>query len=210
MKDKGIYDDALIIVTADHGEGFYEHGLWQHSEIIYNEVTRVPLIVKQPHSTVHSRVSGLVSQLGILPTFLEAVGLEAPFEHPGLLTLSEGGAPFPGPIMSEITWEPKETTGAAVQLAATEDDLKYIATFTGDIDDERFVSRLVKEELYDLSRDPGEKENLLPDAADRVGPLRQHVRAYLKVVTASRSSGGDRIVVDEELQEKLRALGYVQ
>ncbi len=48
LKESGRYDGALIVVTADHGEGFYEHGFWQHSEVIYSEVTRVPLIVKWP------------------------------------------------------------------------------------------------------------------------------------------------------------------
>ena len=211
LKRRKIYDNALIVVTSDHGEGFYEHGQWQHSQIIYNEVTRVPLIVKPPHSSVRRRVSGVVSQLGILPTFLEAVGLEAPFEHPGLLTLAKEGASFPQILMSEITWEPKETTGATVRLAATQDDLKYIATFKGGIGDDRFVSKLVQEELYDLSHDPDEKDNLLPGAADKAGPLRRSVRAYLDVMRQSRASGGgERIVVDDSVEEKLRALGYVQ
>ncbi len=211
LKKRQIYDNALIVVTSDHGEGFYEHGQWQHSQIIYNEVTRVPLIVKPPHSNVRRRVSGVVSQLGIFPTFLEAVGIEAPFEHPGLLTLSKGAARFPQILMSEITWEPKETAGATVRLAATQDDLKYIATFTGRIGDDRFVSKLVQEELYDLAHDPEERDNLLPGAAEKAGPLRRSVRAYLDVMRQSRASGGgERIVMDESVQKKLQALGYVQ
>jgi arylsulfatase A-like enzyme len=211
LEQSGRYDDALIVITADHGEGFYEHELWQHSEIIYNEVTRVPLIVKGPRGAGARRVSELVSQLGIFPTFLEALELETPFDHPGLLSLSEDGARFPASIMSEIIWEANESRGPFVKLAATRGELKYIATFSGELDDEQFVSTLVKEELYDLSRDPGERSNLLPDGANRIGELRSQVRDYLDVVRARRAGGGgDRIVVDDELAEKLRALGYVQ
>ena len=211
LKQRGLYDDALIVLTADHGEGFYEHELWQHSEIIYNEVTRVPLIVKGPRRTKGVHVSGLVSQLGIFPTFLDAVGLETPFGHPGLLALADDEAPFPERVMSEIIWEANETRGPFVKLAATEGHLKYVATFAGDVDDEQFVSRLVKEELYDLSSDSGEHENLLPDHGDQIGELRSHVRGYLELIRRRRAAGnGERIVVDDELAEKLRALGYVQ
>ena len=211
LKRRGIYDGALIVLTADHGEGFYEHELWQHSEIIYNEVTRIPLIVKGPRGAAARRISELVSQLGIFPTFLEALELETPFAHPGLLSLAEKSARFPERVMSEITWEANETRGPLLKLAATRGELKYVATFTGELDDEAFVSRLAKEELYDLSRDPGEKANLLPDDADRIGELRRHVRDYLDVVRARRAGdAGDRIIVDDELAEKLRALGYVQ
>jgi hypothetical protein len=142
---------------------------------------------------------------------LEALELETPFDHPGLLSLSEDGARFPASIMSEIIWEANESRGPFVKLAATRGELKYIATFSGELDDEQFVSTLVKEELYDLSRDPGERSNLLPDGANRIGELRSQVRDYLDVVRARRAGGGgDRIVVDDELAEKLRALGYVQ
>jgi len=211
LKESGLYDDTLIVLTADHGEGFYEHELWMHSEIIYNEVTRVPLIVKGPGRAKGVHVSELVSQLGIFPTFLDAVGRETPFDHPGLLALAYEEAPFPERVMSEITWEANEVRGPLVKLAATEGHLKYVATFAGELDDEQFVSRLVKEELFDLSSDSGEHENLLPDHGDQIGGLRSHVRAYLELVQQRRAGGAEeRIVVDDELAEKLRALGYVQ
>ena len=48
MRERGAYEDSLIIITADHGEAFHEHGHWQHSQTLFDEVTRVPLIVKWP------------------------------------------------------------------------------------------------------------------------------------------------------------------
>ena len=137
MKREGRYDDSLIVVTADHGEGFYEHGFWQHGEVIYNEVTRIPLIVKLPKgwSSPPSRISERVSQLGIFPTFLEAVGHDSPFEHAGLLSIAARRERAPAVVMSEIVWEPTEARGPFVKLAATEGSLKYVAAFAGDLDD---------------------------------------------------------------------------
>ncbi len=69
LKEAGRYDSALIIVTADHGEGFYEHGFWQHSEVIYSEVTRVPLIVKWPgNSRRDARAGWSISSISFQPS----------------------------------------------------------------------------------------------------------------------------------------------
>jgi hypothetical protein len=112
--------------------------------------------------------------------------------------------------MSEITWEPKPTAGASMKVALIEGDLKYIVTMKGAIGDERFVSEVVQEELYDLSSDPEEKTNLLPDAARDLGSLRAEARTFIdqaRILRAER--GGQEIVLDEALEEQLRALGYI-
>ena len=211
LESRGLFEDALVVVTSDHGEGFYEHDLWQHSEIIYREVTRIPMIVKPPGARSAQRVEGLVSQLGVFPTFLEAASLESPFEHSDFISLSEGGAPFPDVALTEIIWEANQERGPFVKIAAESDGLKYVATYAGDLGDEQFVSRVVSEELYDLEKDPLETNNVFQEESARADELRYHARAYLDFVVASRgTSGGESINVDEELAEKLKALGYIQ
>ncbi len=64
----GLYENSIIIVTADHGEGFYEHEDWQHANLLYDEVLHVPLIVKWPHQARTGEVDSLVSLLDIFPT----------------------------------------------------------------------------------------------------------------------------------------------
>ncbi len=165
LKEAELYNDALIIITADHGEGFYEHEMWQHSEILYNEVTHIPLVVKWPDSTPRDRVERLVSQLHIFPTILEGAGLDSPYlEFPSLhrFTRDDPSNQERQTVLSEITWEPSEDRGAFVQISVRQNHWKYIVTYQGDIGDEAFVSKKVKEELYDLSRDEGELDNLLP------------------------------------------------
>ncbi|MGH9460226.1 MAG: sulfatase family protein, partial [Vicinamibacteria bacterium] len=214
LKEQGLYDRTLIVLTADHGESFWERELWQHSESIYQEVLHVPLIVKWPvkwpGGTRTGRFPGLVNHLSILPTIVDQVGLEPPHHEYSGLDRYFDGIDQPTRVMSEITWEPKPTAGASMKVALIEGDLKYIVTMKGVVGDERFVSEVVQEELYDLSSDPEETTNLLRDAARDLGSLRAEARTFIdqaRILRAER--GGQEIVLDEELEEQLRALGYI-
>ena len=213
LREAGLYDRSLIVLTADHGESFYEHDMWQHSESLYQEVTHVPLLVKWPGGSPSGRVEHLVSQLHIFPTILERAGIDSPYaDHQGLDQYASGEKPDPESVtsMSEIIWEPKETHGPSMKVSLRKGSLKYILTLTGETGDEQFVSEVVSEELYDLSQDPGERSNLLPDAARDVGGLRREVRQFIdqaQILQAERQ--GQEVVLDDELREQLKALGYI-
>jgi arylsulfatase A-like enzyme len=203
LKAAGRYEGALIVVTADHGEGFYEHELWQHAEVIYNEVTHVPLIVKWPGNHPRGRETRVVDQLHVFPTILEAASLPSPHGRKSLST-SEEIAPI-----TEITWEGRGGSGAAMTVAVRRGSLKYIATFKGEKGTPDFLSHLVREELFDLGRDPGEKNDVL--AGTDAGVFRSRVRAFLDEVRILRGAGhgADTIVLDEETRDRLRSLGYL-
>jgi arylsulfatase A-like enzyme len=84
LKERGLYEDTLIIFVSDHGEEFGEHGWWQHGASLYNEVLNVPLVIRFPDSLGRGRsVKKLVSHVDILPTVLDCLGAEAPTELPG-------------------------------------------------------------------------------------------------------------------------------
>jgi arylsulfatase A-like enzyme len=214
LRVAGLFDDALILITGDHGEGFYEHRQWQHSEILYNEVVHIPLIVKWPGGAPRGRVGELVSQLHFFPTLLETAGLESPYtDIPSLRHFIQAGQKNPEPqtVISEITWEPSEDKDAALKISVRREHLKYIATYSGEPGDEAFVSQLVYEELYDLSQDEGELNNLLPDTEMGIEFFRDHAETYLATVRKARAGQrGQRIVIDEELKKSLEALGYVE
>ncbi|HLE68681.1 MAG TPA: hypothetical protein VJH87_03285, partial [Vicinamibacteria bacterium] len=171
----------------------------------YNEVSHIPLIVKWPGNSPQGRVGEVVDQLDIFPTFLAAAALPTPHERQGLL--EPGGAR----ALTEITWEGNERRGAAMKVAVRKGPLKYVATFEGEVDDPDFVSRLVKEELYDLSEDRGEENDVITQRGRRdVDSFRSEVRSFLKVVRSRRAGGSSgAIALDEEMREKLRALGYL-
>ncbi len=197
LRAAGRYDSALIVATADHGEGFYEHGFWQHSEVIYSEVSQIPLIVKWPGNSPRGRESRVADQLHIFPTILRAAGLETAHERTEDAT-----------ALTEITWEGNESKGPAMKVAIRKGPLKYVATFEGEIGDPEFVSRLVREELYDRSQDPGETNDLF--GKKDAEPFRSEARRFLEEVRSRRGSDPARaIVLDEKMRERLRALGYL-
>ncbi len=83
LKQLGLYDDALIIITSDHGEAFGEHGTLEHGMSAYQEQVRVPLLIKRPGAHDGQRISALASGIDILPTVLAEVGLEPIKDLPG-------------------------------------------------------------------------------------------------------------------------------
>ena len=69
---------------------------------------------------------------------------------------------------------------------------------------------MVNEELYDLIKDPGEQKNLLPEATTDIGPFRRDARLLLeRARTLQAKRRGQEVVLDEELSEHLKALGYI-
>ena len=95
LRARGLYDQTLVIVTSDHGEEFGEHGkVGWHSHSLYDELLRVPLLLKLPDSRhAGTSVEQQVRGLDILPTLLELVGVEIPEQARGrsLLGLLTGG-----------------------------------------------------------------------------------------------------------------------
>jgi hypothetical protein len=86
LKARDVYEDSLIILTADHGEAFYEHGSWQHGWTLYEENVHVPLIVKWPGNSRRGRTKQLVSQVDIFATLLEQAALASPHSRSTSLT----------------------------------------------------------------------------------------------------------------------------
>ena len=76
LRSLGLYDHSLLIVTADHGEAFCEHGLFSHGNVPYEELIHVPLIVKFPGNELAGReIGALVELIDLCPTILDAVGM---------------------------------------------------------------------------------------------------------------------------------------
>ena len=77
LKDRGIYDESLVIILSDHGESLYERQYWGHGAKVYEETARVPLLVKFPASMgLKGRVEAVVELAGAFPTLLDLFGQE--------------------------------------------------------------------------------------------------------------------------------------
>ncbi len=79
LRDAGLLDNAIVILTSDHGEELFEHGGWSHGQNLYDEALRVPLLIRQPRARDGgTRVTTLVELVDLMPTLLSLVGLAAP------------------------------------------------------------------------------------------------------------------------------------
>lgn len=157
LDKKGLTKDTLVIVTADHGEEFWEHGNVGHGHTLYNELISAPLIFgPAPFVPAARRVATTVEMVDLAPTLLELAGLAVPEAVQGrtLLPLFRGEPVVPAPAFSV-----HEGRIAAAQLR----NWKYI------------VYRGGAERVFDLDADPGEQRDLSPTEP----VVRRHLRALL-------------------------------
>jgi arylsulfatase A-like enzyme len=165
LKSRGLYDRALIVFLADHGEEFLDHGKWLHGRSVFDELIRIPLIVKfAGRRGAGQRVTQQVQAVDIVPTVLANEGVPIPTGLAGrpLQRVLEGTA-AKKPAVSEISHR-----GIVAQGVRTESD-KYIRRFGPEQD-----------ELYfDLVKDPKEQTSLLDAQPERVRFLKAQAAAAM-------------------------------
>jgi arylsulfatase A-like enzyme len=191
----GLLDGALVVVTADHGEEFFEHGGFSHGYSLHEEVLRVPLFVKLPGQREARVVDARVSLPDVYPTIAEAVGAlpVQPLDGQSLLRLAQGGDPPPrGPLTFEAEFSPR-----LVARGVLAGDHKLVETR------ERYDGA-VGVSLYDLAADPGERRDLSAQHPGRA----QELGAVLRERHAAPARQAD--VAPDLDAERLRALGYVE
>ena len=196
LKELGVYDDALIVVLADHGEAFLEHGKWGHGTRLYAEQINIPLLVKLPQGSA-ARVVALSQQVDVLPTILGVAGVEIPSHVQGrsLLPAITRGEEVHETVVAEL-----EMDGRSMDALRTPElkIIRYLPT----------VNHGTKIELFDAVADPSERLDLSlvrPVAAGYLLSLVKRERfRHLQLLAAARGNPS------EEMLERLRALGYVR
>jgi arylsulfatase A-like enzyme/Flp pilus assembly protein TadD len=183
---------TLVVFTSDHGESLGEHGERTHGIFAYEATLHVPLILWAPGLFGPRVVASAVRHVDVLPTVLDALGMEVPSDLPGrsllpLIAGRERGSP-------DSYFEALSTSlnrGWAPLHGAVAGGLKYVD--------------LPIPELYDLAQDPAELKNL---AASRPQDL-ERLRQRLSRLRAGDVGVGARVEEDQATLERLRALGYV-
>lgn len=211
LRSEGLYDRTLIVVTADHGEEFWEHGRTGHGFTLYDEIIHVPLIMKLlPEARIDRRkIHENVGLIDIMPTLLGYLGLPRPsfMEGLSLRPLIEGRVLPSRALFAEDTYYLNA-------YAIIQNGYKYIdnqvppseilnpAFFWVNL---RSLYKFRANELYHIEGDPREQFNLIkaePELGERMrADLLTHVRV---------ENTGKRGIIDQKTQEELRSLGYVQ
>ncbi len=190
--------DAIVIVTADHGEEFDDHGGHYHGTTLFDEQLRVPLIVRVP-GVAPRRVRAPVGTVDIAPTLLSLLDIPTPAGLDGV-DLSPWMAEGPLPESLARVQRPVFAEVLQKRMIARGDE-KLVCDFAGG-----FCS------LYDLARDPGERHDLATERPARVAALRRDLqRALDRLADVDDHDPAERALAraragDPEAAEGLRAL----
>jgi arylsulfatase A-like enzyme len=187
----GIAEQTLVIVLSDHGEAFLEHGRFKHADV-YDEVLRIPLVIRPPRSTMSRRVTQPVQMVDVLPTVLDAVGVAIPAHVQGrsLNPTLLGEPRAEGPVFAQ--WRARSF------VSLRRDGFKYIG-------------RPGHAELYDVAADPGERHNLAEQKPVRLRELAAEAKATTEQsrrLQPDAASPGEKL--DGDTRSQLEALGYLE
>ena len=195
LKEKGVYQNTVIVLTGDHGESLGEHGEKTHGFFIYNVTLHIPTVIRLPQGPSGQTISALVSLSDLMPTVLSYLKIDVPPEVQGrnLLPLlsatrkDEARSLYSESFLPRLHFNWSELRGAETE--------NY-----------HFIDA-PKPELYDLSVDPGETNNLYTQKK----AVAEEMRAKLTALIQQYGTGQElarRTGLDPALMERLKSLGY--
>jgi len=204
LKERGLYEDALIILTADHGEEFCDHGGWWHGLTLYDEQIHIPMIVKLPGNANSGRRNiNMARNLDLAPTILQFAGLEPSPLMQGQPLFDENLRDTNASI--DYSYAENDFEGIVLQAVRDKNDFKLIEANEGN------KRNLAPIELYELREDPGEQNNLAsdPQFSTIEENLLNVIDQYLQICEEGTVEPSADTSDAEELQEQLESLGYL-
>jgi arylsulfatase A-like enzyme len=211
LKQHGLLDSSIIVVTADHGEELFEHGNYLHGHSLYDEVLRVPLLVKFPSSSAFPETNGsLTALIDVMPSLLEFLGIAVPPDLDGrsFMPVLAGRAREQRRYFfaEALAWGPE-------RKAIRTREYKYILTRPGVPEyepraaayDSLFDTR-EGEELYRIAEDRQELHNGIRDRPDLAATFRKVTDPLWEVERRE----GSAVELDSSQLDALRTLGYVR
>lgn len=187
---RGERDDLVLVVTADHGEEFLEHGGFEHGHTLYDELVRVPMVIRAPGLLAPAVVETPVRHIDLAPTLCELCDLPLPDQFLGrsLVSLAGGEAGAPRPTLAHGNmW-------ARPQTSWTSGGWKLI------------VRDGVAPELYEVAADPAEQRDLAGSRPEELARLQAELEAVELGMGALKR--GEEASLDPRTREVLNGLGY--
>jgi arylsulfatase A-like enzyme/Tfp pilus assembly protein PilF len=195
IKQIGVRDKTVILLSGDHGESLGEHRESTHAFFIYDATLDVPMILSIPdHKFQGKRISKQARLVDIMPTLLQLAGAVVPENIQGrsLLHYIFGSENAQSPASYAECYYPQYHFGWSRLLSLRDGAYKYIDSS--------------KPELYDLKSDPGELKNLYSQKHDIAARMKAELK---KIENAGLQAAMQPGAIDDETHEKLASLGYV-
>jgi arylsulfatase A-like enzyme len=206
LRDRGLWQETILVVTADHGEEFMDHGGVKHGRTLYHELLRVPMLFAgaglADHPAAGQRLGGVVRNLDLGPTLLELAGLTVPESFEGtslagiLSDLSLGDSPV------ELAYARAPVSARIPELRSLTDGRWHLIVDVESGD----------RELYDLASDPAETKSIVTEHPELVDRLSKQIFELEQKLRSAKELARS-IPVDQEVDpgtlEQLRALGYI-
>jgi len=195
LEARGLLQRTLLVVTSDHGQYLGEDGVvGHHGRGLHQAVLHVPLIVKFPGQSAPERRREPASSLDIVPTVLEALGLERPMLHGrSLRSISDAERS----LMAEGYVKRRRGGADALYRALFQGPWKYVVGPDG------------KDRLHRLDQDPLEKADLTESEGARKDAMSRDLRRLVTELQAQQPAAKPG-ALDDAARERLRALGYVE
>jgi arylsulfatase A-like enzyme len=216
LKNHNLYQNSMIILVSDHGEEFFEHERWAHGSDLYNEQIKIPLLIKFPGQKYKGKViNENVSLLDVLPTIMDFYGIKYPKKIRGesLISCIRTLQTLERPVVSSIyKFKPFELLPGKIAVIQS----RYKMIFN-----KRYTPKTYKYfeypppniestvELYDLEKDPGERNNLFSKNIKIKDELFNCLKKIMDEMDQAKKRTGKEEKISKEMLEKLRTLGYI-
>ena len=216
LKELGLYEKSLIILTSDHGEEFFDHEAWLHDHSVYDEGIRIPLVVKFPDAEYKGiQVENIARITDIMPTILDRASIKINrqrFDGVSLVPLIKGKEKKQRTFVSDIALREFKMSPSVISI--NKDHFKFILNKKIS---SPYIQRLARNfdgsqiELYDLENDPRETKNLAANIAyrDMCFELLNNIKQMYEKADKMKKEG-DEVTLDQSLRERLKALGYIK
>jgi arylsulfatase A-like enzyme len=213
LKELGIFERTIIILTSDHGEEFWEHQGFAHGHTLYNELLHVPLIIGHPSALKPKRINSYVELIDLFPTILDMTGIENDFEMRGtnLIPPKARNKNSNKEIFFEALLDGAEKKGILKDgwKLIENTGKKNIDTFhyLGDITKYLYPEFEKSLELYKIDQDFSEKRNLIDVCPQIAARLKTYLELFKSASFGYRKH--EKAGIEKKLKE-LKSLGYVK
>ena len=207
VESRGLSENTLIVWAADHGQAFGEHGLVGHGSALYMEQIHVPLVIVGGGMPPGTRVASVVSNVDILPTIGQYIGLPPQSDGKSLYPVAElaaaHGITKDREVYACADYTPQVIEDQIVMMVQSPSRMKYILTRSTD-------GRTLREELYDLALDPLEESDLSSEKPEVMATLRKRLEEIHNRRGASKGAPRGKKTMAPAVRARLKALGYLR